>query len=100
MTKYIEEEINSSSAQINDHDAETVVDLALLLIQRIHTLPLADIADQALMEVGLVIIVMVGCDIMGRSAFIQDMLDQDFILNKCYKDATTAGKETVPTHAA
>ncbi|VEU38694.1 unnamed protein product [Pseudo-nitzschia multistriata] len=100
LTKYIEEEINSSSAQINDHDAETVVDLALLLIQRIHTLPLADIADQALMEVGLVIIVMVGCDIMGRSAFIQDMLDQDCILNKCYKDATTAGKETVPTHAA
>eukprot|EP00532_Pseudo-nitzschia_australis_P011708 CAMPEP_0168206580 /NCGR_PEP_ID=MMETSP0140_2-20121125/1021_1 /TAXON_ID=44445 /ORGANISM="Pseudo-nitzschia australis, Strain 10249 10 AB" /LENGTH=452 /DNA_ID=CAMNT_0008132741 /DNA_START=29 /DNA_END=1387 /DNA_ORIENTATION=+ len=89
LITYIEEEIKLCCAQITVVDADAVVDMALLLIYRIHALPLADAGDQALMETGLVLIVLVGCDRAGRSQSIQDMLNQDCMLNKCYQEVTS-----------
>ena len=90
LITYIQEEIELCCAQITTVvDVDGVVDMALLLIDRIHALPLADVGDQALMETGLVLIVLVGCNIAGRSQLIQDMLNQDCMLNKCYQEVTS-----------
>jgi hypothetical protein len=90
MTAYIEEEICTCCNQgVTDTDANLIVDLALLLIDRILLLPLVDINDQAAMEIGLVFIVMVAGHVCGRSESIQNIiLDQDCLLSKCYKQAT------------
>jgi hypothetical protein len=89
MTTYIEEEISTCCNQgVTDTDANLIVDLALLLIDRILLLPLVDINDQAAMEIGLVFIVMVAGHVCGRSESIQNILDQDCLLSKCYKQAT------------
>ena len=90
MTTHIEEEISTCYNQgVTDTDADLIVDLALLLIDRILLLPLDDINDQAAMEIGLVFIVMVAGHVCGRSESIQNVLDQDCLLSKCYKQATT-----------
>lgn len=89
VTAYIEDEINACSLQINIADADLIVSMALQLIDRLRSLPLSDISDQAVMEIGLAVIVMVGCKVGGRSQAFLHKLDQDCMLNKCYNGATT-----------
>jgi hypothetical protein len=89
LTAYIEEEISTCCNQgVTDSDANVIVDLALLLIDRILLLSLVDINDQAAMEIGLVFVIMVAGHVCGRSESIQNILDQDCLLSKCYEQAT------------
>jgi len=89
FTAYIEEGIKTCCQQVTMMGANLIVDLALLLIDRIMLLPLADIGDQAVLELGLVFIVLVAGHACGRSHSIQSMMDQDCLLNNCYKQASS-----------
>jgi len=90
MIAYIEEEVNTCSRQVTYSEANLIVDLALLVIDRILLLSLTDITDQTAMEMGLIFIVMVAGHGCGRSQTIKNTLEQYCLLNKCYKEATTA----------
>lgn len=88
MSAYIEEGIRSCCRQITFADANHIIDMSLLLIDRLQLLPPPDIGDQIVMELGLVFIIMVAGEISGRSQSIQDMLEHGSLLNECYKRAT------------
>jgi len=88
VTAYIEDEINACRLQIDVADADLVVSMALSLLERLRSLPLNDVSDQAVMEIGLAVIVMVGCNVGGRSQSFQHMLEHDSMLNKCYSKAS------------
>lgn len=89
LSTYIEEGICSCCREITFSDANYIIDMSLLLIDRIQLLPLVDIGDQTVMEMGLVYIIMVACHFSGRSQLIQDMMEEDSLLSKCYKKATS-----------
>ena len=90
MSTFIETAMKSCGRQISCADAVHVVNMSLLLIHRLESFPLADSADQREMELGLVIIIMVVGYVGGQSQFIQDMIEDDSLLDKCYKQATSA----------
>ena len=90
MSTFIETAMKSCGRQISCADTVHVVNMSLLLIDRLESFPLADTADQREMELGLVIIIMVVGYVGGQSQFIQDMIEDDSLLDKCYKQATSA----------
>jgi len=90
MSTFIETAMKSCGRQISCADAVHVVNMSLLIIDRLESFPLADTADQREMELGLVIIIMVVGYVGGQSQFIQDMIEDDSLLDKCYKQATSA----------
>ncbi len=90
MSTYIEEEIGSCCRQITFADANHIMDMSLLLIERIQLLPLPDIGDQTVLELSLAFFIIVAGDVCGRSKYIQDILDEDSLINKCYKRAVVA----------
>jgi hypothetical protein len=89
MSAYIKEGIISCCRQVSFADANNIIDMSLLLIDRIQLLPPLDIGDRTVMEVGLVFIIMVAGEISGRSESIQDMMEHGSLLNECYKLATS-----------
>lgn len=88
MITYIKEEVATCSSQVSSDDANFIVDLALLLIDRILLISLTDITDQTAMETGLVVIILVAGHVGGRSQLIQNTMDDYCVINKCYKKAT------------
>ena len=96
MTTYIKQGISSCYKQITFGDANHIIDMAMMLLCRIQLLPLTDIGDQTVFELGLVFIIMVAGDITGRSCSFQDMMEEDSLLNTCYKRATSALESTNP----
>lgn len=85
LSAYIEEEIESCSRQITSADADYIIGLSLLLIDRLKLLPISIIHDQVVLELGLAFIILVASDVSGRSQYIHGILEEDSLINKCYK---------------
>eukprot|EP00534_Pseudo-nitzschia_fraudulenta_P001189 CAMPEP_0201129874 /NCGR_PEP_ID=MMETSP0850-20130426/38171_1 /ASSEMBLY_ACC=CAM_ASM_000622 /TAXON_ID=183588 /ORGANISM="Pseudo-nitzschia fraudulenta, Strain WWA7" /LENGTH=469 /DNA_ID=CAMNT_0047399469 /DNA_START=1 /DNA_END=1410 /DNA_ORIENTATION=+ len=88
MSAYLEEGIVSCHKQITTADANIIVDMALLLLDRVHLLPSADVGDQAVVELGMVYIVMVAGGVGEHTQPLQEILEQDCLLSKCYLRST------------
>jgi hypothetical protein len=67
-----------------------IVDLALLVLDRIDALPLPDKDDQTVMELGLVFIILVAGSTCGRSIDILKSLTDDCILALCYEEVLSS----------
>ena len=93
MSSFIEEGIIASCTQISSTDASRIIDMSLLLIERLDLLPLADNGDQKAIQLALVIIVMVTNHMCERSQHIQALMRQDSLLNECYTRVTIASKQ-------
>jgi hypothetical protein len=87
LTSYLDCEIDRCGSQVTGPSAAaTIVDMALLVLDRIGALPLPDPGDQAVMELGLAFIVLVAGRTCGRSAEILDSLRRDCLLASCYEE--------------
>lgn len=100
LVLYLRSEIAQCAAQVGGGgpssggtaDAALIVDVALLVLDRIVALPLPDAGDQAVMEVGLVFIVLVAGHVCGRSdAILDGMDDGNCLLAVSYDEAVRDG---------
>lgn len=88
LISYLDCEIKLCGMQVTEPwGGMQIVDLALLVLDRIEALPLPDQGDQTVMELGLVFIILVAGSVCGRSVQILDSLKDDCLLAICYKKA-------------
>jgi hypothetical protein len=83
---YLKSEIERCGFQVNPASGDAIVDMALLVLDRIVTLPLPDPCDQAVMKLGLVFIILVAGHVCRRSREIFDSLVHNCLLAECYEE--------------
>jgi hypothetical protein len=85
VVDYLSDEINHCAVQVGEADAYLIVHLALLILDRLEVLPLVDPGDQAIMELGLVVIILVAGKQSGTSQQILESISrEDCLFHECY----------------
>ncbi|KAL3904658.1 MAG: hypothetical protein SGILL_009983 [Bacillariaceae sp.] len=86
VVDYLSDEIANCSTQVKEEaDATLIVNMGLLILKRLDRLPLLDPGDQAVMELGVVVIILVAGSCCGRSKEILEAISEDDCLfYECY----------------
>lgn len=96
LQSYLGDEIDYCSQQLSTKTARWVLDMTLIVLDRLAKIRLPDEGDQAVMELGLVMIVLVAGHLCGMSQeIVEEMSQGDSIIRTSYERLiivpTTAG---------
>ncbi|KAL3909198.1 MAG: hypothetical protein SGILL_008178 [Bacillariaceae sp.] len=90
LITYLLDESKNFSLQVKESDAQSVMGLALLVLDRLEVLPLPDPGDQAVMELGVVVIILVAGKQCGRGEEVLDSIldesEEDSVFRFCYEE--------------
>ena len=86
LIEYLMDQNSTCRKQVSESGAMAIVDMALLILSRIQKMPLHDTNDHAVMELGLVLIIMISAYNCRRSLDVCKSMKKGSLLEKCYHD--------------